>query len=86
MPSTLESPILESPVLAKLREEILALPDEQRELLIASVSSSTDSSFELSPAWQAEIERRMQRFHEGKSELISEEDADRELEEIANRP
>jgi len=83
MPLTLESPILESPVLVKLRKEILALPSEQRELLIASVS---DDSFELSPAWKSEIERRMQRFHEGKSDVISEEDADRELEEIANRP
>ena len=86
MPPTLESPVLESPALSKLREEILALPPEQRELLIASVSSSADGPLGLSPAWKAEIERRMQRFHEGKSELISEEDLDRELEEIANRP
>jgi putative addiction module component (TIGR02574 family) len=86
MPTTLESPVLESPVLAKLREEILALPSEQRELLIASVYNGVDASFGLSPGWKAEIERRMKRFHAGESELFSEEDVDRELEEIANRP
>jgi hypothetical protein len=81
------SPTLESPTLVELRDKILALPSEQREILIASVIQDHEiESLELHPSWKAEIDRRMKNFYDGKSELVSEEDADRELEELASRP
>ncbi len=77
---------LESPTLEKLREKILALPIDQREILIASVSVNREVvPLGLHPDWEAELDRRMQDFCDGKAELISEEDMEKELEEMVDR-
>jgi putative addiction module component (TIGR02574 family) len=87
MSPTLEAPALTSPVIENLRERILALPPEERELLLASVSGSVDDpSFKLHSDWDMEIKRRVDDLRSGKVQGIPAEDVFREIDEILDRP
>ena len=57
----------------KILEDALALPPEAREELVGALSQSLDS-VELSPAWQAEIERRLQRLTSGDAVVLDAEE------------
>ena len=72
--------------LDQLREEVLALPLEDRQNFIASVSRDLNIvPSGLHPAWEAEIDRRIQDFHDGKTQGIPWEEVDKELDELVNR-
>jgi len=72
--------------LDQLREEMLALPADDRERLISSLVQKTPiASHGLHPAWDAEIERRIQDFHDGKTQGIPWEEVDKELDQLVNR-
>jgi putative addiction module component (TIGR02574 family) len=69
--------------LEQLRDEVLALPVEQRDWLFSSTSPDPESvPFTLSPAWRAEIDRRMERFESGQSQLIPWETVEQELDSL----
>lgn len=50
----------------RLLEEVLALPQEEREELVGAVSSSLDA-VELSAEWEAEIARRVRKIETGEA-------------------
>lgn len=69
-----------SPTIERLREEILALPSDQRQSLIASVQENAETaSFELHPAWKAELRFRSEEYRAGRVEVTSLEEYEREL-------
>jgi hypothetical protein len=72
MPSTLE----------KLREDLLSLPSEQRQSLIASVTEGPDGvPVALHPAWPAELRFRSEEYRAGRMEGIPWEEYEKELDE-----
>jgi len=72
--------------LDQLREEVLALPADDREQLISSLLQNTQiASHGLHPAWDAEIDRRIQDFHDGKTQGIPWEEVDKDLDQLVNR-
>ena len=76
-----------SPTAERLRQEILALPTEERFALIEAIIEPRETvPLGLHPSWEAELDRRMQSFRDGTAKLYSEEEVNRELEEILNRP
>jgi hypothetical protein len=69
-----------SPTIEKLREDILALPSDQRQSLIASVQENADTAaFELHPGWKAELRFRSEEYRAGRVEVTSLEDYEKEL-------
>jgi len=50
----------------KILEDALSLPPEAREELVGALSQSLDA-VSLSPAWQAEIERRLRHLASGEA-------------------
>jgi len=61
-----------SPKTEKLLNEILHLPREARALFAEKLLESLDSDeeFDVSPEWQAEIQRRCRELDEGRAELL----------------
>jgi putative addiction module component (TIGR02574 family) len=77
-----------SPILEKLREEALALPQEERLELADSLYVSLDADgadFQLHPSWDAEIERRVEELRSGKVQGIPAEDVFREIDALVDR-
>jgi putative addiction module component (TIGR02574 family) len=71
-----------SPTLERLREDILALPTEERDTLIASVyGDAGEVAFTLHPAWKAELQFRSQEIEAGRMGSVSWEDYEKELDE-----
>jgi putative addiction module component (TIGR02574 family) len=72
--------------LEQLRDEVLALPVEQREWLFTSTSTGLETApLGLHPDWAIEIDRRVKDFESGKTTGISWEEAERELEAMVER-
>ena len=75
-----------SPTIERLREEILALPAEERYDLIDSVLENREVvALGLHPAWGPEIERRFQDFQNGTTQGVPWEDVEKELDELVGR-
>ena len=77
-----------SPILEKLREEALALPQEERLELADSLYVSLDvdaDDFQLHPSWDAEIERRVEELRSAKVQGIPAEDVFREIDALVDR-
>jgi putative addiction module component (TIGR02574 family) len=64
--------------------EALRLPVEDRSRIASRLIESVDDDddFELSPAWDAEIARRMENVRSGKSRRIPHEEAMAEMREV----
>jgi putative addiction module component (TIGR02574 family) len=76
-----------SPTIERLREELLALPTEERESLIASISQNADKApFTLHPAWPAELRFRSEEYRAGRMEGIPWEQYEKELDEPVDLP
>lgn len=74
-----------SPLLERLRDEALTLPEDERRKLVDSLSESLGNipnELALSPEWMAEIDRRTRALENGTAELIDEEDVERELQQM----
>ena len=55
----------------KILEDALALSEEQRATLVAALNESLETSEgDLTPAWKAEIARRIEAVERGDSRLI----------------
>ena len=75
-----------SPTAEKLREELLALPTEERRALIASVSDPGEyGDFNLHPDWDAELDRRSEALASGEDQGVTWDEARRRLDAIVNR-
>ena len=73
--------------LDQLREEVLALSLEDRQDFIASVSRDLNIvPSELHPAWEEEIQRRMEEFRAGRMETIPWEVVQKELDGLDDLP
>jgi putative addiction module component (TIGR02574 family) len=69
----------------ELREEVLALPADQREELILSISEASNTEpFDLHPSWKEELKRRSDDFHSGRVTAIPWEVVEKELDEIVD--
>ena len=67
-----------SPAEKKIFDEALSLPSESREALVVALAESLDP-VELSPAWEAEIVRRLERLASGEARILDAEEHLREL-------
>jgi len=73
--------------LDQLREEVLALSLEDRQDFIASVSRDLNIvPSGLHPAWEEEIQRRMEEFRAGRMETIPWEVVQKELDGLDDLP
>ena len=73
--------------LDQLREEVLALSLEDRQDFIASVSRDLNIvPSGLHPAWEEEIQRRMEEFRAGRLETIPWEVVQKELDGLDDLP
>ncbi len=67
----------------QIREEVLALPDEERQRLILSLPETTDlAPLGLHPAWMEELHRRSEEFQSGHMEGIPWEIVEKELDSL----
>lgn len=70
----------------KLLEQALALPSEDRAKLVEALADSLDSAeVDLSAAWNAEIERRVEAIERGESRLIPGDEVDARLRAMLDR-
>jgi putative addiction module component (TIGR02574 family) len=70
---------------AEILKAALALPEGERELLVEELAVSLhggSSDGGLSPAWEAEIARRLRTVESGESTFVSAEDVLAEADEI----
>ena len=73
--------------LDQLREEVLSLSLEDRQDFIASVSRDLNIvPSGLHPAWEEEIQRRMEEFRAGRMETIPWEVVQKELDGLDDLP
>ena len=54
----------------KLLVDALSLPEDERAALVDALAQSLSGSSDLSPAWKAEIARRIEAVEHGESRLI----------------
>ena len=59
----------------QVKDEALHLPREDRSRLASRLLESLDRDDEISPEWLAEVRRRTKDIDEGRTKLISSEDA-----------
>lgn len=59
----------------QVKDEALHLPHEDRSRLASRLLESLDRGDEISPEWLAEVRRRTKDIDEGRTKLISSEDA-----------
>jgi putative addiction module component (TIGR02574 family) len=73
--------------LEQLRDQVLALPPDQRDWLFTSTSAEAEEiALGLHPSWEAEIDRRVKDFESGKTKGMPWEEAERELEAMVELP
>jgi putative addiction module component (TIGR02574 family) len=72
-----------SPKFAELRDEALQLPEKERLRLADELYESIEPGAvpDLSPAWKAEISRRLKSIEDGTAVLLDHDHAMRELKE-----
>jgi putative addiction module component (TIGR02574 family) len=63
-------------------QDALSLPRPERSYLAEKLIVSLDEDAELSPAWRAELEARVQRRQNGETRSYSREEVSAELEAI----
>ena len=71
-----------SPKFAELRDEALQLPENERLRLAEELFESVEEGAkppELSPAWKAEISRRLKSIEDGTAVLLDGDEVMREL-------
>ena len=71
-----------SPKFAELRDEALHLPENERLRLAEELFESVDDSGplpDLSPAWKAEIVRRVERLKRGEAQALDGDEVYRRL-------
>jgi putative addiction module component (TIGR02574 family) len=73
-----------SPIAERLREELLALPNEERDALIASVTEDRGAPYTLHPAWDAELRHRSAEYRAGRMEAITLDQFEKELDETSD--
>jgi putative addiction module component (TIGR02574 family) len=77
-----------SPVMNKLRAEVLSLPDKDRAELAQELMASLDGTPEpdAAQAWDVEILRRLAEIDSGTARLIDRTEFSRRLRERISRP
>ena len=67
----------------QIREEVLSLPEEERQRLILSLPDATDPApLGLHPAWNEELRRRSEEYVSGHMEGIPWEIVEKELDSL----
>ena len=59
----------------KVLEDALALPEDERAALADALNESLSPAGDLSPAWKAEIARRIEAVERGESRLVPGDEA-----------
>lgn len=59
----------------KTFEDALSLPEDERAALASALDASLSKAGDLSPAWKAEIARRIEAVERGESRLVPGEEA-----------
>lgn len=64
------------PTLEQVRQDALALSQDDRELLVVHLHASFEKEPGYDEAWSAEIQRRIKAIDDGTEELVDWEDAE----------
>ncbi len=70
----------------RILEDALSLPEEERAALVDALNESLEEpADDLSPAWKAEIIRRIQAVEQGESRLIPGDEVEARIRETLSR-